>query len=125
MLVVYVAGLVVAALAAIAIRTPLGRRTGLRNAGRRPREAALVMLGCILGTALIVGNAAVGDSFTSSIRRQALGDFGPLDSSVSYSNREDWAKANAYLASTPLKGVESSAAVAVLRAPVTTAGGDA
>src|SRR5689334_1641599 len=124
MLVVYIAGLVIVGLLVTAIRYPLVRRIGLRNAVRRPREAALVMLGCVLGTALIVGNSAVGDSFTASIRKLALGDFGATDASISYGNRDDWAKGNAYLAATPLKGVESAAAVAVLHAPVTAAGTD-
>ncbi|MEY2418736.1 MAG: putative transport system permease protein [Actinomycetota bacterium] len=125
MFVVFLAGLVVVGLVLAAIRYPLVRRIGLRNAVRRPREAALVMLGCVLGTALIVGNSAVGDSFTNSIRRQALSDFGALDASVTFGNRDEWAKGNAYLAATPIKGVESSAAVAVMRAPITTNSSDA
>src|SRR5689334_9744461 len=118
------AALVALGLVIAAIRNPLVRRIGLRNAVRRPREAALVMLGCVLGTALIVGNSAVGDSFTASIQRQALGDFGALDASVSYNNRSDWAAGNAYLASKQLPGVETSAAAAVLKAPTTANTGD-
>jgi putative ABC transport system permease protein len=117
--VIFLAALVALGLVAVAIRNPLVRRIGLRNAVRRPREAALVMLGCVLGTALIVGNSAVGDSFTASIQRQALGDFGALDAAISYNSRQDWAAGNAYLSSTPLKGVESAAAIAILRAPTT------
>ncbi|HUR78495.1 MAG TPA: FtsX-like permease family protein [Acidimicrobiales bacterium] len=124
MLVVYAAALVTVVLAAIAARDPIVRRIGLRNAVRRPREAALVMLGCVLGTALIVGNASVGDSFTVSNRLQALGDLGTLDAQVKYESPQDWAAANAHLAATALPEVETSAAVAVMRAPVTTDAND-
>jgi putative ABC transport system permease protein len=116
------AGLVVVALVVVAIRNPLVRRIGLRNAVRRPREAALVMLGCILGTALIVGNASVGDSFTASIRHQALSDFGVLDATVSYDSRDSWAAGNARLAQVGSTNYAATSAVAVMNAPLTSEG---
>jgi putative ABC transport system permease protein len=107
---------------AAGLSRPLVRRIGLRNAVRRPREAALVMLGCVLGTALIVGNLSVGDSFTASIRDQALGDMGALDAIVTYDNRDEWAAANARLASAPIRDVVTTTAVATMSAPVTSHG---
>jgi putative ABC transport system permease protein len=98
------------------------RRIGLRNAVRRPREAALVMLGCILGTALIVGNGSVGDSFTYSLTTRALSDFGPLDAIVRYDNRDDWSAANAHISQALRKNVTAATAVTVMNAPVRAGG---
>ena len=74
MIVVYVAVALLVGVLVITMQDPLVRRIGLRNVRRRPREAALVMLGCILGTGVIVGNLSVGDSLTASLEAQALGE---------------------------------------------------
>ncbi|MBA2609521.1 MAG: ABC transporter permease [Actinobacteria bacterium] len=111
--------LLIVGLAIAAIRSPLVRRIGLRNAVRRPREAALVMLGCILGTALIVGSGTVSDSFTASIRDQAVSKLGPLDARVTYENKGDWAAANARLAGSPVAGIKTAAAAATIEVPLT------
>ena len=116
--VVLLVGLTIAA-----IRTPLVRRIGLRNAVRRPREAALVMLGCVLGTALIVGSGAVADSFNASIRDQALAGLGPIDARVNYESVDDWAAANARLNASPIEGVAIAAAAATLEVPLTSSSG--
>ncbi len=102
-----------------AVRSPLVRRIGLRNAVRRPREAVLVMLGCVLGTALIVGSGSVADSYTGSIRDRAFERLGPIDAKVTYETRGNWADANARLNATPLDGVRASTAAAVLEVPLT------
>src|SRR2546423_11622423 len=52
-------------------RRPVLRRLALRNAVRRPRETALVILGSLLGTAIMTGSFVVGDTFNASIRRTA------------------------------------------------------
>ena len=44
-------------------RKPVLRRLALRNAARRPRETALVVLGSLLGTAIMTGSFVVGDTF--------------------------------------------------------------
>ena len=44
------------------------RRLAIRNAVRRPRETALVLLGAMLGTAIITSSYVVGDTLRSSIR---------------------------------------------------------
>ena len=66
----------------IAARRPVLRRLALRNAARRPRETALIILGALLGTAIITGSAVVGDTFGSSIRRNAFTQLGPIDEIV-------------------------------------------
>lgn len=117
--------LVLVALAVIALRNPFVRRIGLRNAIRRPREAALVVLGCSLGTALIVGSASVGTSYTSSIRHQALDELGPLDALIAYDTAEKWSAASARLNATPRDEFAFIAAVATLNVPVTSNTSDA
>jgi putative ABC transport system permease protein len=64
-------------------RKPILRRLALRNATRRPRETALVILGSLLGTAIMTGSFVVGDTFNSSIRRTAYTQLGPIDEIVS------------------------------------------
>ncbi|MEA2922856.1 MAG: hypothetical protein QOF07_2828, partial [Bradyrhizobium sp.] len=49
------------------IRKPILRRLAVRNATRRPRETTLVVLGAMLGTAIITGSLIVGDTLKSSI----------------------------------------------------------
>ncbi|HEV7524185.1 MAG TPA: FtsX-like permease family protein [Acidimicrobiia bacterium] len=67
----------------ILARKPVLRRLALRNAVRRPRETALVILGSLLGTAIMTGSFVVGDTFNSSIRRMAYTQLGPVDEIVS------------------------------------------
>ncbi len=116
---VAIAFVVVVALVITSVRRPLVRRIGMRNARRRPREGALVALGCLLGTALIVGAGAVGSSYTASVQRQALSEMGPLDAIVSYENRDDWSAANARLAASLPDGIQFGAAVASAVVPMT------
>ncbi|MEY2399527.1 MAG: putative transport system permease protein, partial [Actinomycetota bacterium] len=106
-------------LAVSAIRSPLVRRIGFRNAVRRPREAMLVMLGCVLGTALIVGSGSVADSFTASIRDQALNKLGAIDAHVTYESAEDWSASNARLNTTRVRDVRAAAAAETLEVPLT------
>jgi putative ABC transport system permease protein len=68
---------------AVLARKPVLRRLALRNATRRPRETALVVLGSLLGTAIMTGSFVVGDTFNSSIRRMAYEQLGPVDEIVS------------------------------------------
>ena len=67
---------------AILVRRPVLRRLALRNAVRRPREAALVVLGSLLGAAIITGSAVVGDTMDASIRQVARTHLGPIDELV-------------------------------------------
>lgn len=59
------------------------RRLAGRNATRRPIEALLVVLGSLLGTAIITGSLVVGDTIDRSIRSSAYDQLGPIDETVS------------------------------------------
>lgn len=61
---------------------PVLRRLALRYASRRPRETMLVLLGSLLGTAIITGSFVVGDTLDASIRRSAFTQLGPVDEVV-------------------------------------------
>ena len=61
------------------VRRPTLRRLAIRNATRRPRETFLVILGSMLGTAIITSSFVVGDTLDSSIRRNAFTKLGPVD----------------------------------------------
>jgi putative ABC transport system permease protein len=74
----------------ILARRPILRRLALRNAVRRPREALLVVLGSLLGAAIITGSAVVGDTMDSSIRQIARQHLGPVDELVGARNAEEW-----------------------------------
>ena len=81
--------LVVALAAALAfvaflvLGRPVLRRLALRQVVRRPSEALLVVLGSVLGTALIVTSLVVGDSLDRSVRQTAYDVLGPIDEYVS------------------------------------------
>ncbi|HYL50350.1 MAG TPA: FtsX-like permease family protein [Acidimicrobiia bacterium] len=64
-------------------RRPVLRRLALRNAVRRPRETLLVVLGSLLGTAIMTGSFVIGDTFDASVRRGAYEQLGPIDEVVS------------------------------------------
>lgn len=61
---------------------PVLRRLALRQVVRRPTESLLVVLGSVLGTALIVASLTVGDSLDRSVRQAAYDTLGPIDVSV-------------------------------------------
>jgi putative ABC transport system permease protein len=58
------------------------RRLALRQIVRRPAETVLVVLGSVLGTALIMASLVVGDSLDRSVRQVAYDVLGPVDESV-------------------------------------------
>ncbi len=64
------------------VRRPTIRRLGIRNVVRRRGEAALVIGGSMLATALIVTSFIVGSSFDQSIRNIAQTRLGPVDEVV-------------------------------------------
>lgn len=65
-----------------ALRRPVLRRLALRDALRRPTETALVVIGSLLGTALITGSFIVGDTLDASIRATATTQLGPIDEKI-------------------------------------------
>ncbi|MDQ1403677.1 MAG: putative transport system permease protein [Actinomycetota bacterium] len=64
------------------VRRPVLRRLAVRNASRRPRETMLVLLGSLLGTAIITGSFVVGDTLNASLRHSAYTQLGPIDELV-------------------------------------------
>src|SRR5688500_5427253 len=87
-------------------RKPVLRRLAIRNASRRPRETALILLGALLGTAIITGSATVGDTLGSSIRQGAFTQLGPIDSIVRSPGLESEAPLLAALRSMPQQDVD-------------------
>lgn len=75
-------GIAVLTAAVTALRHPVLRRLAVRSVRRRPAETALVTLGALLGTAIIVGSLTVGDTLTSSLRSDAFTQLGPVDEEV-------------------------------------------
>src|SRR5438874_1532450 len=71
---------------ALLLFKPVLRRLAVRNAIRRPREALLVLIGAMLGTAIITSSYVVGDTLRSSIRNNAYTQYGPIDELVSTTN---------------------------------------
>jgi putative ABC transport system permease protein len=83
--VVLVAALAVAltAVAVVAVRNRVFLRLGVRNAERRPGRSALIVVGLMLGTAIIAAALATGDTMTQTIRTSAVSSLGQTDELVS------------------------------------------
>ncbi len=64
------------------VARPPVRRLALRRIGARPREGVLLVLGSLLGMAMICASAAVGDTLDASIDHLARTRYGPIDSAV-------------------------------------------
>jgi putative ABC transport system permease protein len=76
-------GIALVAAAFIAVRRPFLRRLALRQIARRRGEAVLVVVGSVLGTAIIIGSLIVGDTLNFSVRQTAYKNLGPIDEIVS------------------------------------------
>src|SRR6185369_10279055 len=66
----------------VLVRSVLVRRIATRHTTRRPVEALLVIVGSLLGTAIITGSFVVGDTINRSIRAVAYDQLGPIDETV-------------------------------------------
>ena len=78
-----VLGVGLAVVAALALRDPIFLKLGLRNIPRRPARSALIVLGLMLGTAIIAAALATGDTMSSTIRSYVTHALGPTDVVVS------------------------------------------
>jgi putative ABC transport system permease protein len=87
-------------------RRPILRRLALRNTVRRPREALLVVLGSLLGAAIITGSGVVGDTMDASIRQIARQHLGPIDELVLARNAREWRSLASRLCSLPASKVD-------------------
>ncbi|MEA3076868.1 MAG: putative transport system permease protein [Actinomycetota bacterium] len=102
----------------LAARRPVLRRLAVRNVARRPRETALILLGALLGTAIITGSAIVGDTLGASIRRSAFTQLGPVDESVRSNGPDRHDEIVAAVRSIPAKGIDGVLAVNSIGAAV-------
>ena len=98
------------------VRKPVLRRLAVRNAARRPRETALVLLGALLGTAIITSAYVVGDTLRASIRSTVFTHFGPIDELVLTNGAANGARVRAALDSAHLSGTDG--VLSLLAVPV-------
>ena len=99
-------------------RKPVLRRLAVRNAVRRPREAVLVLLGSLLGTAIITGSFVVGDTLNASLRRSAYTQLGPIDMLVPVSGAKAGAEIEGALRSLPAESVDGLVTIVTTDAAV-------
>src|SRR3954452_16439938 len=82
----------------VLVRQPVSRRLSARQVARRRTEAALVISGSVLGTAIIIGALVVGDTLNHSVRQEAYRTLGAIDERVISPNPQIGAAAAAALA---------------------------
>ncbi|MEI7604079.1 MAG: FtsX-like permease family protein [bacterium] len=68
-----------------ALRNKVLREIGFRNIFRRKSTTLLVILGSLIGTALISGSLTLGDSFNGSSRDKAESTLGEIDAQINKS----------------------------------------
>ena len=69
-------------LAALALRNRMLLKLSIRSAGRRPGRSALIVLGLMLGTAIIAAALTTGDTMSYTIRSTAVRALGATDETV-------------------------------------------
>lgn len=99
------------------------RRLAFRNIARRKGEALLVVLGSLLGTAIICASFVVGDTLDASIRDLARTQYGPVDEIVSAPGAAELPRLEAAVAD-PVPGTDGSLAVVTAPATVASVGED-
>jgi putative ABC transport system permease protein len=104
------------------VRRPGLRKLAVRNIVRRPGEAALIVLGSMLGTAIICTSFLVGDTFGQSIRRIAPDKLGEVDVAVVASDPAKLPAAIGAVDVSALRGVDGSIVVHRTGATVSTPG---
>jgi putative ABC transport system permease protein len=77
-----------AVLAFLALRHPVLVKLGVRNVGRRRGRTALIVLGLMLGTAIVAVALTVGDTMSHTIRSAAVSSLGDTDELVSAKGAE-------------------------------------
>src|SRR5918994_4171797 len=78
-----VLGAGLAVVAVLALRDPVFLKLGLRNIPRRRARSALIVVGLMLGTAIIAAALATGDTMSSTIRSSVVRSLGATDELVS------------------------------------------
>ncbi|HEX5468724.1 MAG TPA: FtsX-like permease family protein [Gaiellaceae bacterium] len=66
----------------LALRNRVFFRMGVRNIGRRPGRSALIVVGSMLGTAIIAAALATGDTMGRTVRTSAISALGQADEVV-------------------------------------------
>lgn len=90
------------------IRRPTFRRLALRNISRRRGEAVLVIVGALLGTAIITASFIVGDTIEGSIRDAARTDLGPVDVSLRVTDATALDQVRTAVTATPVPGTDGT-----------------
>ena len=83
-----VTGAALGAVAIVAARNRVLLRLGLRNATRRRGRTALIVVGLMLGTAIIAAALTTGDTMSHTIRTSAVTELGETDVVVSPKSAE-------------------------------------
>ena len=96
------------------VRKPVLRRLAIGHISRRPRETFLVILGALLGTAIITGSFVLGDTLRSSIVHTAFTQLGPIDELVSAVDPATAAKMDDALQALPKSDVDGVLPINVL-----------
>jgi putative ABC transport system permease protein len=100
-------------------RRPILRRLAVRNMIRRPREALLVVIGSMLGAAIITGSFVIGDSMNASIRQIARNHLGPADELVLARDWSAWQELSVRLQTLPRSDVDGVLPISTMEAAVT------
>jgi putative ABC transport system permease protein len=104
------------------IRKPILRRLAVRNASRRPRETVLIIMGALLGTAIITSSYVVGDTLTSSIHQSAYTQLGPVDEVVLANGPQAGQPVAAAVNAAHLTDIDGTLSLLALQAAVASAG---
>jgi putative ABC transport system permease protein len=105
----------------IALRRRALARIALRSSVRRKGETVLVILGSLLGTAIITGSFLVGDTLDASLRASAETSLGPTDVMVRSANPQSGADAAEAMADFSSPDVDGVLAVRSAIAPTSDA----
>src|SRR5919202_2617607 len=71
--------LVLGLVAGLALRNRIFLRLGIRSVGRRRGRSALIVVGLMLGTAIIAAALATGDTMSHTVRQAAVTALGQTD----------------------------------------------
>jgi putative ABC transport system permease protein len=115
-----VSALVCVPFLAILVGRPTLRRLAVRNTVRRPAESALVLLGALLGTAIITSGFNVQDSLAASVTQRAFTQLGPVDEVVRSSGSAAGLAVASAISARPPSGIAGSLPILTMAAPVLT-----
>jgi putative ABC transport system permease protein len=113
-----VCALICAPFVAVLLGRPTLRRMAVRNAARRPAESALVVLGALLGTAIITSGFIVQDSLAASVTQRAYTQLGPVDEVVRSSGSASGSAVARAVAAQPHIAIGGSVPMLAISAPV-------